>query len=180
MSIPTLTTTRLTLRPFTLEDAPRVQELAGDARLSTTTLNVPHPYPDGAAEVWISMHSAFALNGTEFAWAITLLESNELLGALSLMPKISVHSNSAELGYWLGVPYWGAGLMTEAVQAVINWGFETLELHCIFARAFTRNPASARVMKKAGMRFEGISRGRMLKDNVYEDLTNYSILRTDR
>ncbi len=180
MNIPILQTSRLMLRPFTLEDAPRVQELAGDAQVADTTLLIPHPYPEGVAAAWIAMHSEFASEGSELVWAITSLETHELLGAISLMLKINSYSNAAEFGYWLGVPYWSKGLMTEAVQTVIHYGFETLHLHRIFASAFSRNPASVRVMEKAGMRFEGIARGRMLKSNAFEDVSTCAVLITDR
>jgi [ribosomal protein S5]-alanine N-acetyltransferase len=179
MNIPILQTSRLILRPFTLEDGPRVQELAGNARVADTTLNIPHPYPDGVAEEWIAMHPEFASEGSSLVWAITNLET-QLIGSINLMLKVNSHSNAGEFGYWLGESYWNQGFMTEAVQAVVRYGFDTLGLHRIFAAAFSRNPASIRVMEKAGMRFEGITRGRMLKGDTFEDVSTCAVLITDR
>ncbi len=178
-TMPTLETARLRLRPFTLQDAPRVQILAGDARVADTTLAVPHPYPDGAAEAWIGMHAQFAREGTNFVFAICLVKTGDLVGAINIMPKLAGDSKLAEIGYWLGVPFWNQGLMSEAVKAVIDWGFNTLQLQRIYARAFSRNPASARVMQKAGMQFEGVARGLMLKAGIYEDVVTHAILSSD-
>jgi [ribosomal protein S5]-alanine N-acetyltransferase len=180
MNIPILQTSRLILRPFTLEDGPRVQELAGNARVADTTLNIPHPYPDGVAAAWIATQPKLAAEDNEIAWAITSLETQTFFGAISLMPRVNSHYNLGELGYWLGLPYWNQGFMTEAVKSVVRYGFDTLKLHRIHAAAFSRNPASIRVMEKAGMRFEGIARGRMLKNGVFEDVSSCAILITDQ
>ena len=153
--IPELRTTRLLLRPFRLEDAPMVQQLAGDSRVADTTANVPNPYSDGVAEVWIATHDSNALEGQSYTWAIANLESDELMGCISLI--LNRHSG-AEMGYWLGVPYWDHGFMSEAARAVIEAGFSGLKLHRIVARHFVRNPASGRVMQKSGMTLIGTMR----------------------
>ena len=174
--IPELRTTRLHLRLFTLEDAPVVQQLAGDSRLADTTANVPHPYPDGVAKTWIATHKSSASEGKSYTWAIANLENNELIGCISL---ISNRHNGAELGYWLGVPYWNHGFMSEAARAVIEAGFSTLRLHRVVARHFVRNPASGRVMQKAGMTLIGTMRDSWLKNGVFESEVWYEILSTD-
>ena len=153
--IPELKTTRLRLRPFTLEDAPLVQQLAGDSRIADTTGSVPHPYLDGMAEAWIATHESSATEGDSYTWAIANLETDELIGCISL---ILDRHNGAEMGYWLGVPYWNHGFMSEAARAVIEAGFSTLKLHRVVARHFVRNSASGRVMQKAGMTLIGTMR----------------------
>ncbi len=177
MNQPILETTRLILRPFTLADAPVVERLVSDYAIADTTLNIPHPYPPGAAESWIRTHPERFAQGTGISFAIVLRETGELCGAIGLRPE-SQHLR-AEIGYWLGVPYWNRGIMTEAAAAVLDYGFSELGLNRIFAGHFTRNPASGRVMQKIGMTFEGVLREHFRKGDGFEDAANYSILREE-
>jgi hypothetical protein len=109
---PTLETPRVLLRPFTLSDAAVVQQLAGDYAIADTTLNIPHPYSDGVAEEWIAGQHADFEAGTRVTYAITLRELGELIGAIGL--GIEHRFDRAEMGYWIGKPYWGHGYCTEA------------------------------------------------------------------
>ncbi len=119
---PTLRTERLILRPFEPADAPAVQRLAGDARIADTTLSIPHPYLDGMAEQWIGTHQERFDKGELVNFAITLRDSGELIGAIGLEVRRS--QNRAELGYWIGVPFWNRGYCTEAARAVLAHGFD--------------------------------------------------------
>lgn len=92
---------------------------------------------------------------------------------------INQRHRRAEMGYWLGVPYWNRGYMTEAGRAMLAYGFGELELHRIHARHFTRNPASGRVLRKLGMTYEGTQREHVQKGEGFEDLANYGILRRE-
>jgi RimJ/RimL family protein N-acetyltransferase len=174
---PTLETPRLILRPFTLADAPAVQRLAGEFAVADTTLHIPHPYPPEAAENWIRTHPERFAQGVGISFAIVLRETGELGGAIGLHPE-PPHQR-AEIGYWLGVPYWNRGIMTEAARAILDYGFTTLGLNRIFATHFTRNPASGRVMQKIGMTYEGVLRQHLRKDDHFEDAAIYSILRRE-
>jgi ribosomal-protein-alanine N-acetyltransferase len=176
-SQPILETERLTLRPFQLSDAEQVEKLAGDKQVASTTLNVPHPYPEGGAEEWIATHESKYLEGKGVAYAITLKNSGELIGCISL--AILVEHNQAELGYWVGVPYWNKGFCTEAGRTILEYGFKTMGLNRIHASYLIRNPASGRVMEKLGMLHEGTLRQHVLKWGVYEDLGLKGILRKD-
>ncbi|MDH4110973.1 MAG: GNAT family N-acetyltransferase [Gammaproteobacteria bacterium] len=176
-SIPELETDRLVLRPFELTDAPAVQALAGARSIADVTLNVPHPYEDGMAEDWIAMHVPGFELGVLLPLAITLRGTAELAGAISL--KIDPESNRAELGYWLGEPYWGRGYCSEAALAVLRYGFDELKLNRIHASHFARNPASGRVLQKIGMQHEGIARAHVRKWDGYEDLVLYGLLRDE-
>lgn len=171
-------TARLLLRPFTLADAPDVQRLAGHRDIASTTLNIPHPYEDGMAERWISGHQERYERGECVDWAITLRSSGMLVGAISLM-DISRQHASAELGYWIGRPYWGQGYCTEAARAVVDYGFRVLGLNRIHACHFARNPASGRVMQKIGMTHEGHRRQAVEKWGTFEDVEDYAILKGD-
>ncbi len=171
---PTLQTERLIFREFTLEDAPGVQRLAGAPEIALMTLSVPHPYEDGMAEEWISEHGSVFERGEGVNFAIVLRELGELCGSCSML--INSRDANAELGYWIGVPYWGRGYATEAAREVVRYGFEQLWLHRIYAAHFGNNPASARVLKKIGMSYEGTRREHHRKLGEYEDRVEYGLL----
>lgn len=175
---PCLSTGRLILRPFTLADAPDVQHLAGDAAIAATTLNIPHPYEDGMAEDWIRSHRALFEDDGEVVYAVILRETDELVGAISLL-EIDHRHRRAELGYWVGKPFWNQGYATEAALALIAHGFDAMSLNRIQATHLVRNPASGRVMQKAGMSYEGKLRQYVLGRSGFEDLELYAIVRSD-
>ena len=174
---PLLDTERLLLRPFELDDAATVQRLAGAREVADTTLNIPHPYRDGAAEAWILTHKPMYRAGALATYAVTLRESNELIGAVGL--RIDLVHNNAELGYWIGQHYWGCGYCTEAARAVLVFGFYVLQLNRVHAAHLSRNPASGRVMQKLGMKHEGCLRRHMRKWEQYENIEKYGILREE-
>jgi len=175
---PNLTTARLILRPFTLEDAPSVAALAGDRLVAETTQNIPHPYAHEDALAWIGCQSDRFEEGVEVVFAVERRQDNVLLGAIGLVLK--PEHGAGELGYWIGVPFWGNGYCTEAANAVLEYGFQEMALHRIMARHFAKNPASGRVMQKIGMSFEGCLRQSVLKWDEYQDVCIYAILHTDR
>lgn len=174
---PILETERLRLRGLELADAPVVQQLAGDPAIAATTLTIPHPYTLDAAEAFIRWsHEAFE-RGEDTVFALVRKTDNVLIGAMEISPE---HEHRrASLGYWVGKPYWGQGYATEAARRLIRFGFEELRLNRIYATYFTHNPASARVMQKAGMTFEGILRQHVVKNGEYIDLGMYSLLREE-
>jgi ribosomal-protein-alanine N-acetyltransferase len=149
---PILKTDRLTLRPFDLSDARQVQALAGDRRVSEMTVNIPHPYEDGLAEQWISRHPENFAARRAVAFAVTLSESGDLIGTVSLT---QLTRDDGNLGYWIGLPYWNRGYCTEAVKALTHFGFKYLELPQIYARHLSHNVASGRVILKNGFRHIG-------------------------
>lgn len=175
---PVLRTARLVLRPMTPQDAPDVTKWAGDFEVADTALNIPHPYPDGLAEEWIAMHGRAWREGREAVFAITARADGTLMGAIGLA-GIDARHRHAELGYWLGRPFWGLGLATEAVRAVLHFAFETLDLDRVFAHHFVRNPASGRVLEKVGMVREGRLRAHVRQWGRPEDLIVRGILRKE-
>lgn len=174
---PTLATPRLLLRAFADADAPRVQLLAGDDAVAETTLVIPHPYPDGAAEAWIAWQVSEWTESRRATWAITRRDGGLLLGAIDLFFRPA--RRQAGCGYWVGRDYWGQGIASEALTAVMACGFEQFGLHRIEASHLVRNPASGRVMAKAGMRFEGTLRESVLCRGRFEDLSMWAALACD-
>lgn len=175
MASPTLTTHRLILRSLREDDAPVVQRLLSTPHFAPHTLSCPYPYPSGPALAWIRRKRSREEEGVEHQWAITL-HGEAFIGSIgmALLPDTS----SGHIGYWIGHDYWNRGYATEATRAVIEYGFGTLRLRRIEATCFPGNPASARVLEKAGMAFEESREAHLVKDGEPRDVLVYSVTRT--
>ena len=150
MNQPILTTERLRLRPFCLEDADDIQRLAGNINVSQQTLSIPYPYESGMAEAWVETHPADWEARNRIIYAVTDIETNDLVGTVGF---VRLDGQEAELGYWIGEEFWGKGYCTEAVRELMRFAFESLNVEEIVARHLTSNPASGKVMRKVGMQF---------------------------
>jgi len=168
-----LETPRLELRTWCESDIPELVPLIGAREVAATTLRIPHPYEERHAREFL----ASVTKENELRLAIRLRNDGRLCGGVGLHPEAP--HNRAELGYWLGVPYWGHGYATEAATAVVRYGFEQLKLNRIFATYFTHNPASGKVLRKIGMKYEGCMRQHVLKWSEFVDLELCSILREE-
>jgi ribosomal-protein-alanine N-acetyltransferase len=175
---PTIVTERLILRPYRLEDTKELQRLIGERDVVKTLTNVPYPYEDGMGEEWINGRQESFEQGKTVDLAITHRQEGFFIGGISLM-NIDQPSERAEIGYWIGKPYWRNGYGTEAAKAIVKYGFETLGLHRINCRHFGNNPASGRILKKIGMKHEGCQRQTYKKWGKFEDFELYGILRSE-
>lgn len=171
--IPRLEGARVHLRPFARTDAERISALLATPDVSATTLNLPYPYPDDAATAWIATHAQRARGGS-LTWAIVRSHDNRLMGAITL--GITASHRRGNLGYWIGVPFWNHGYMSEVVRLVTAYGLDDRHLVRVQAGCFPRNGASRRVLEKAGFMLEGILRGYVLKDGTPEDVAMYARL----
>ena len=169
-----LRTARLLLRSLEREDVPALVRLAGAKEIAATTLNIPHPYTENDARSFVAKASEEFGAGNSIAYAISIAPSRELCGAVGL--NIAETHSRAELGYWIGVPFWHRGFATEAALAALAFGFDTLRLHRIYAHHFSGNTASQRVLEKIGMRHEGRSRAHIRKWDGFLDVENYGLL----
>jgi RimJ/RimL family protein N-acetyltransferase len=129
------------------------------------------------AKKWISQHQSKFKSGESLHLAITLKPNQKMIGAIGL--DIEKRHNRAELGYWIGTDHWNQGYCTEAAKAIIEYGFKQLKLNKIKSSHFNRNPASGKVMRKIGMKKEGLRKEHVIKWNKYEDLVQYAILRKE-
>jgi len=160
---PTLQTERLILRPYSEADIPELLPLIGRREVAATTLRIAHPYTEKDARSFLEL-----TKDPDKIWlAITLRGNGRQIGGIGL--RIEQDQLRAELGYWLGVPYWGKGYATEAARELMRHGFEELGLHRIFASHFKHNPASGRVLKKLGMLYEGCQREHIRKWDQFVD-----------
>ena len=176
MMLPRLNSERLVLRPFETADAPETVRLAGAREVAATTLRIPHPYTTADAELFIASCEEKARQNLASVFAIGLRAGPRLVGAVGL--ELELTHQRAELGYWIGVPYWGNGYATEAASAAVRYGFDTLHLARIYAMHFPENPASGKVLRKIGMRHEGRLRSHILKWEQFHDLELYGLLRS--
>ena len=171
---PRLNTPRLLLRAFAPADVPTLVTLANDYEVAKNTLNIPHPYREEDARQWVRITQESFQQQTGYAFALELRATGEFIGGIGL--NLELRFDRAEAGYWLGRPYWDKGLATEALGALLRFGFEELKLHKIYATHIAENPASGRVMRKNGMVKEGELAQHTKRDGRYQDLWQYRLL----
>src|SRR5690606_28660374 len=140
----TLRTDRLVLRLPALEDAVPLQALCCNWEVVRMTSRVPHPYTLDHARSWIAGRAASWAAGRAYAFALTC--DGIVIGVAGIESKDGEH----EIGYWIGQPWWGRGLATEAVGRLCRFGFDDLGLERLVAGHFDDNPASGRVLAKCG------------------------------
>jgi RimJ/RimL family protein N-acetyltransferase len=154
-----ITTERLVLRPLALSDAARIALLAGDFDVASMTGTIPHPYNERMAGEWIGS----ALEGEE-GTVFVIERDGSLIGCVGYRED---GCGGAELGYWLGKPYWGHGYASEASAAMVAYAFDEGGLDYLTIGHFADNPASARIIAKLGFR----PQGEIKRDCVARDAT---------
>lgn len=147
-------TPRLLLRLPEASDAPAIARLLSDWETVRYTARIPHPYAPEMAEEWIEVAKRCRDAGAAIDYVITDAGSGDLLGSVHL----GLEGDRGEIGYWLGRAWWGRGLVTEAVGAVLDLAFATFRIGTVGAGALAANVGSVRVLQKAGMRYAGTRR----------------------
>jgi RimJ/RimL family protein N-acetyltransferase len=145
---PILQTGRLRLRPLTTADLAMVMALAGDQQVAEQTARIPHQLTSAAAEAWMEAVTGGS-GSSETVFAIERRQDGAFLAAAGLV--FGSAEEPAELGFWLGRPYWNNGYMTEAVGRLLDYAFRERGVTAVRACAFLGNAASARVQEKVGM-----------------------------
>jgi RimJ/RimL family protein N-acetyltransferase len=164
--IPVLETARLRLRAPHRGDVKAIVRFAGDRRVAENTARVPHPYTADDAEQFVA-----AANRQIGEATFMIALDGEPIGACGVEPRES----GAEIGYWLGVPYWGRGYATEAVRAVIDHAFGDLGHDALAAGARVHNPASRRVLEKCGFQWTGVGLYRIRAINSAAPLDRFRL-----
>ena len=172
----TIITERLVLRLFQKSDAEVVTKLCSNYNIYKNTLFIPNPYTIDYAYTWMEKHEENYNLDKLYEFAITDKESGELYGAIALSNNKSFQNG--ELAYWVGEEYWGRGYATEASKAMLDFAFNIKGYHKVFARYFASNPASGKVMDKLGMVKEGILKDHIKKDDRFEDMVYYGIIKS--
>jgi RimJ/RimL family protein N-acetyltransferase len=162
-----------TLRPYRPGDEPSLVQYANNRNVSRNMRDrFPYPYTEADAHEWTARVSG-QMPVTNFA----IVVDGIAVGGIGLELGTDVARRSAEIGYWLGEPFWGRGLATEALRAVTEYAFRTFDICRIEAGVFGWNPASARVLEKVGYTLEGRSRLAIVKDGRMGDRLLYGLVR---
>lgn len=171
-----LETERLSLRPFAATDIPDIVRLAGEREVAATTLRIPHPYTEDDGRSWVDAQPGQLERDEAVSWAVTLRDDGRLVGAVGLV-NVSREHRHAEMGFWIGRPFWNRGYGTEAARAALEFAFVDLDLHRVHAHHLAGNEGSGRILRKLGMSQEGILRRHVRKWDQVHDAVLYGILR---
>lgn len=180
---PKLVTKRLILNQIKPSDIPDIVAYAGNIKIVENTRTMPHPYYEEDAISWMHMANEGFKSKNNYIFAMRLRDTHAFIGGIGL--TLDVQNNRAELGYWLAEGFWNLGFTTEAVKAILQFGFEVLGLNKIIAAYISTNEASGKVMIKNGMVKEAEFKNHDLKkdqsvdDGVYVSLVHYRMLKSE-
>jgi len=162
-----------TLRPFRDSDLASLVKYANNYNIAKFLTNqFPHPYTEEDGRKFISN---VANNDPVNVFAIEI--NGEAAGAIGIFPQTDIHEKTAEMGYWLAEPFWGNGIITRAIMEMVEYGFKTFDVTRIAARPFSTNPASQRVLEKAGFVCEARLKNAVYKNGMYMDELIYVIMK---
>lgn len=174
---PTFETERLILRKLTMDDAEDIFAYASDPEVSKFVPWDTHSsVDDSKAFIRFTLDRYESDEAGE--WGIILKETGRLIGCTGL-PWTDMKNRRAEIGYVLARPYWGNGYMPEAVERVLKFAFEEMDINRMECCHFLPNEKSGRVMRKAGMTYEGTARDRVLVKGRFWDVAQYAILKAE-
>jgi [ribosomal protein S5]-alanine N-acetyltransferase len=161
---------RCTVRPWRLDDAESIAKHANNRKVWLGLRDLfPHPYTVQDAHEFLQ-RTISEQPVMKFCVEI----EGVAVGGIGVHPGLDVHRHTATVGYWLGEKFWGHGIMTEVVTAVTDFCFDNFPLRRIAAEVFANNPASARVLEKAGSNFEGRLKNNVVKDGQVLDSLLYA------
>ena len=175
--LPTLQTTRLSLRGIRAEDVDDFYDVYSHPEVMRYWSTPPLPNKDAARNLIDEIHQSIERDDI-LKWGIALRSNDKLIGSVTLF-HIDLTHHRAEIGYAQGRAYWGQGYMQEALKAVLNHAFEILNLHRIEADVDPRNAASVRTLERLGFQREGYLRERWQVNGEIQDAFYYGLLRPD-
>jgi len=165
----------LKLRGFEESDSPRIAGLANNENISNNLRDFfPSPYTEEDAEIFIGM---CRIEDPKVTFLIEY--KGEPAGCIGLVLQPDIYRKSAEIGYWIGEPYWGKGIAVDAVNLIVEYGFDKLGLVRIFTGVFDFNKASQKVLEKAGFYLECISKKAVYKREKILDEYRYAKIKAE-
>lgn len=160
------------LKDFSAVSPVALQQLANNSKIAKNLRDAfPHPYTINDAQAFLELVSQ-----NRMGYVFAIYDDETFIGVGSVVPQADVYHNSAEIGYWLGEPFWHKGYATEAVKLLTRYVFDKLNLIRIYAGVFAGNTASMKVLEKAGYRLEAVLQSSVTKYGKVMDQHSYSIL----
>lgn len=163
------------LRKWREEDAPSIALYANNKKIADNLRNVfPFPYTLDDAKEYVTM----CIGGNKARQCVRAIVVNgEAVGSIGLFLKDDVYCKSAELGYWLGEPFWGHGIMSDAISGLCGLAFSQYDIVRIFAEPYAYNIGSRRALEKAGFQLEALLKKSVYKNGTFFDSCIYSLVR---
>lgn len=163
------------LRPWTINDLDSLVTYANNLNIAKFLTDAfPHPYTIADGKLYIE---SVIKNDPTNIFAIDI--GGQSVGSIGIFPQTDVHRKNAELGYWLGQPFWGHGIVTQAVKQIVKIAFQTYNIERVFARPFSTNLASQKVLEKAGFKLECRFEKTIFKNGEYLDELVYAVRRNN-
>ncbi len=161
------------LRPWEATDIDSLVRYANNFEIAKNLTNkFPHPYTEENGRAFIAFANAHTPHHV-----MAIVINGEAVGGIGVHPKDDIECKNAELGYWIGQPFWGKGVVTAAVKQMIAYGFDNFDINRIFARPFEHNRGSQRVLEKAGFVFEARLEKTLFKNGELLDELIYAVRR---
>ena len=165
----------LSIREWRIGDKTALaQNLNNPKVLNNHRDGLPYPYTENDAQDFIRTMLSGDKDST-FAFAITL--DGKVIGSIGVFRQDNIHFRTAEMGYYIGEPYWGNGYVTNAIRQVCEYVFENTDIIRIFAEPFAHNKASCRALEKAGFQYEGTLKSNAVKCGSIVDMKMYARIR---
>lgn len=165
--------TVIELRPWTIADLDNLIKYGNNFNIAQNLTDAfPYPYTHAAGQKFIEM-----ANSKTPVSIFAICINNEAIGRIGVHPQQDIHQKSAELGYWLAEPFWGKGIVSAAVKQMIEFAFKNFDINRLYARPFSSNIASQKVLEKCGFTLEARLKKSIYKNGVFLDELIYSIVK---
>jgi RimJ/RimL family protein N-acetyltransferase len=169
---------RISLRPLRFTDAVDIHKNVKNRSIVRYMVHIPHPYRLSDARAFIKNSIKAKKDKTAYVFGIVLKQTKKIVGVVSLS-KVDKKNKNCELGYWLGKKYWNQGIMTLAAKMALEYAFNKLNMHRVYARTFASNSGSLRVLEKNNFMLEGINYEIYWRNNYWHNLFSYGLLKDD-
>lgn len=176
-NFPEINTDRLKLRQIRHSDISSLIKYCNNEKIADQIINIPYPYGESDAIYRMNFVMLGFKNKERYVFAITFKDIDELIGEIGL--HLDKTNDSAQFGYWVAEPYWGKGIATEALSAILKFGFETLNLNKIYATHYPDNLSSGKVMLNNKMIKEAEMKEHYKINDTYRNVIQYRLTKTE-